>query len=155
MKKKIWAVVFVVIVIIGIVVGAVVNRVIKDKQTENPAVTEETAMPPELRMQYPDRLDGALESNYETEDNTIKITYGKKGTLQRVFASDELMHSEREYTEKVELEIGTNTVTLSGKNGRIYTAAWIENYNSYFIELNPEGAGVDADEMQEYVLAAE
>ena len=116
---------------------------------------EKTTVPPELRMQYPDRLNGALETNYEAKNNTIIVTYGENGTLKRIFGSDELMTSEQAYAEKTEIDVNGNTVTLNGKNGKIYTAAWTENYNSYFIELSPEGEGIDENEMAEYVSATE
>ncbi len=158
MNKKILAVVFIVVLVVGMVVAAVISHNLTEGNRENTGISEEaeeTTVPPELRMQYPDRLNGVLETNYEAKNNTIIVTYGESGTLKRIFGSDELMTSEQAYTEENTQEIDGNTVTLTGKDGMIYTAAWIENYNSYLIELNPEGEGIDADEMAEYVSATE
>lgn len=162
-KKKYLAIVFIIVLVMGIVVAAAINHNMtsSSNKANNSAWTnassepEKTTFAPELRMLYPDRLNGTPESNYEAKDNTIIVTYGKSGTLKRVFASEELLTSDQNYTEETTQEIDGNTITLNGKNGMIYTAAWIENYNSYLIELNPEGEGVAADEMAAYVAAAE
>ena len=158
MNKKILAVVFIVVLVVGIVVAAFISHNLTEGNRENTGISEEaeeTTVPPELRMQYPDRLNGVLETNYEAKNNTIIVTYGENGTLKRIFGSDELMTSEQAYAEKTEIDVNGNTVTLNGKNGKIYTAAWTENYNSYFIELSPEGEGIDENEMAEYVSATE
>ena len=155
MKKKVLAIVFVVVLAISVITAVLINKSIMKAENISVSGETETTLPPELRMQYPDRLNGTLETGYDAEDNTIIVTYGKSGTLKRIFASDELLHSKQNYAEETTQEIDGNTVTLNGKNGMIYTAAWIENFNSYFIELNPEGEGIKADEMASYVAAAE
>ena len=158
MNKKILAVVFIVVLVVGIALLAVINlnnKASSSGDTNASSQTTETTLPPQERMIYPDRLNGTPESDYEANDNTITVTYGKSGTLKRIFGSDELMTSEQAYAEKTEIDVNGNTVTLNGKNGKIYTAAWTENYNSYFIELSPEGEGIDENEMAEYVSATE
>ncbi len=65
------------------------------------------------------------------------------------------MTSQQEYKETVLREIDGKNVTLSIKDGNVYTAAWIENYNSYLIELNPVGEGVSEEDIALYISATE
>lgn len=157
MNKKVLAIIFATVLIVAVIVTAAISKnVSKEEPTASVSQQEEgTTAPPELRMEYPDRLLGNVESGYEAEDDTVIITYGNAGMVKRVFASGELLSGETEYTEESTAEIDGNTVTLKGKDGKIYTAAWIENYNSYLIELDPDGEGADAEEMEYYIEATE
>lgn len=156
MNKKILAFTLIVLLLVGIVVLAIVLRPSNGSNADNISASdsaEETTVPAEYRMEYTDRLCGSPETDCQTADKTVTITYGDKGTVKRVFESDELMSSEQEYSQTKTQEINGNKITLKGKNDKIYTAAWIENHNSYLIELNPEYGGVEADEMAAYIDA--
>ena len=158
MNKKVLAIVFIVVLLLGIVVTAIISKNMSSNEKEATSVSqeaEETTVPPELRMEYPDRLYGNLKSNYKAEGSTVVITYGSSGTITRVFASDELLSSKEKYPEESNEELGGQEVTLKGVNGKVYTAAWIDNNNSYLIELNPDGRGIDAEEMEVYIEATE
>ena len=155
MNKKILAIMLIVLLLVGIIVLAVVVKPFKDSNA-NISVSDsaqETTVPAQFRMDYTDRLCGNPETDFKTADNTVIITYGDKGTIKRVFDSDELMNSKQEYSQTKTQEINGNKVTLKGENDKIYTAAWIENHNSYFIELNPEYEGIDIEEMSAYIEA--
>lgn len=158
MNKKNIVIICLVALVAGIVVFAIINKNTSGNNSENNLSSEEiteTTVPPEIRMIRPDRLCGILETSSNASGNEVVVTYGESGTITRIFGSDELLKSEQNYTEETSTEIKGNTATLSGKNGMIYTAAWVENYNSYLIELNPNGEGIDADEMAFYIEATE
>lgn len=158
MNKKVLAIVFIVVLIVGVITAAVISKNLSDKNAQTTSVsdeTETTTLPPELRMQYPDRLCGVLATDVEAKDDTVIITYGDSGTVKRVFVSEELLEPKTEYTETTTAETDDFTVTYSGKDGKIYTAAWLDNYNSYLIELNPDGDGIDEEEMAQYIDATE
>ena len=158
MNKKAIVIICLVAVIACTVTLAIINKSASDNNAQNNSYSEEgseTTVPPEFRMLRPDRLCGVLESASKESGNKVVVTYGESGTITRIFGSDELLKSEQNYTEETSAEIKGNTAILSGKNGMIYTAAWVENYNSYLIELNPNGEGIDADEMAFYIEATE
>lgn len=158
MNKKIIVIICLVALVAGIIVFAIINKNTSGNNSENNLSSEEiteTTVPPEIRMIRPDRLCGILETSSNASGNEVVVTYGESGTITRVFGTDELMKSNQLYTEESTAEIKGNTVTLNGKDGMIYTAAWTENYNCYYIELNPDGEGIDADEMAFYIEATE
>ena len=153
MKRK---TIFSVAAVAFLIAATLATMAISSKSNQNSGATiisesmEEAEKNAAFNMEYPDRLGGIPATGFKSNGGMIEVQYGETNYVRKKFGMAEGTINKAGYDEISEQEVNGVTVTLNGKGGLIYTAAWNDNNFEYVICTE---TGVAADEMIEYIEA--
>ena len=156
MKKKTMTIIGIVLLIAAVAIIITVKQntsSVKSSPQSSFESIEEANKAAVFNLEHSDRLCGYPATGYEANSSTIEVKFGTVGIIRKTLGVTDNSGNSSEYSETSEKEVNGKTVTLKGKDGKIYIATWNYNNFAYTISLDESTGGVPAEEMIEYIEA--
>ena len=151
MKRKIVLSIVVLAVLAAAIATVVIinNRSGAHDSVESYNSIEEVNEAADFKIEYRDRLCGALPTDFEANSSTVEVRYGEAGYIRKTLGVVDNSGGD-DYSEITDTVIDEREVQFKGDDGKVYIAVWNDNNFAYTISTVE---GVEPDEMTVYVEA--
>ena len=112
-----------------------------------------------FEMSVPDAPKGYETATYRVNNSTqmLEIIYSDKDLenedaieayrIRKAIGSDDISGDYNDYSEKTEVSISGNQVSLKGNDGKVFVATWTSGEFTYAIDIDMDGQGLSGDEV--------
>ena len=112
-----------------------------------------------FEMSVPDAPKGYETAIYRVNTGTqmLEVIYSDKDLenedaveayrIRKAIGSDDISGDYNDYSEKTEVSVSGNQVSLKGNDGKVFVATWTSGECTYAIDIDMDGQGLSGDEV--------
>ena len=112
-----------------------------------------------FEMSVPDAPKGYETAIYRVNTGTqmLEVIYSDKDLenedaveayrIRKAIGSDDISGDYNDYSEKTEVSVSGNQVSLKGNDGKVFVATWTSGEFTYAIDIDMDGQGLSGDEV--------
>ena len=112
-----------------------------------------------FEMSVPDAPKGYETAIYRVNTGTkmLEVIYSDKDlenedaveaySIRKAIGSDDISGDYNDYSEKTEVSVSGNQVSLKGNDGKVFVSTWTSGEFTYAIDIDMDGQGLSGDEV--------